>query len=141
VLLAGLLIQTLFLNLFPIVTQPDRLRVVGTALYVLGLATAMLGRVHLGRNWANLEDYGVLAQQALVTHGIYRYIRHPIYIGDLLLLVGLELALNSWLVVLVLVPLVVIIRQARAEEQVLAQTFPTYRVYQAQTKQFIPFII
>ncbi|MFQ5436476.1 MAG: methyltransferase family protein, partial [Anaerolineae bacterium] len=140
--LAGIVLQTLLLPDFPaILAEPSSLRIVGTVIYFVGLGTAVLGRFQLGDNWANLEDYQVLAKQQLVTRGIYGWVRHPIYAGDILLLLGLELALNSWLV-LGIVPLTaVVLHQARAEEKVLAQSFPGYETYQQKTKMLIPFVL
>ena len=66
----------------------------GLILYTAGLAIAIIGRIELGKNWANIEDYQVLHEQKLVDKGMYRLIRHPIYSGDILLIFGLELALN-----------------------------------------------
>lgn len=136
-----LVIQTLFLDLFPILENSTGLRWAGILIYVLGLAMAILGRLQLGNNWANLEDYQVLPEQALVRSGIYRYIRHPIYSGDILLLLGLELALNSWLVILVLGLVLFVVRQTILEEGVLSKTFPDYERYRQQTKMFIPFVV
>jgi protein-S-isoprenylcysteine O-methyltransferase Ste14 len=139
--LGFLLLQTLFLNLFPISNQPTILRIIGLTIYFIGLATAITGRLQLGKNWANLEDYQFLPKQSLVSKGIYRYIRHPIYTGDILLIVGLELTLNSWLVFMAILPLLVVFKQAVAEEALLAQVLPGYSTYCRQTKRFIPFII
>jgi protein-S-isoprenylcysteine O-methyltransferase Ste14 len=139
--LGFLAFQTLFLDLWPISDQPSQLRILGTAIYFLGLVTAAVGRLQLGKNWVDLEDYQVLPNQLVITHGIYRYIRHPIYVGDILLLVGLELALNSWLVLGVVLLLLVVIRQALAEEYLLSQKFPLYNDYCTQTKMFIPFLL
>jgi protein-S-isoprenylcysteine O-methyltransferase Ste14 len=136
-----LVVQTLFLNVFPISEQPSLFRFVGTVVYFLGLSTAIVGRIQLGRNWANLEDYQVLPEQSLVRTGIYSLIRHPIYIGDVLLILGLELALNSWLVLGAVALLVIVIMQAHKEETVLSKTFPGYEAYRKQTKMFIPYII
>jgi protein-S-isoprenylcysteine O-methyltransferase Ste14 len=138
--LAFFLFQTLFLDLFPIAGDPSALRFWGTLVYFLGLGTAILGRVQLGNNWIDLEEYQVLPEQSLTTKGIYRYIRHPIYTGDIVLLVGLELALNSWLVLAVIVPLVIAVKQALAEEVLLCQAFPSYQAYCGRTKRFIPFV-
>ena len=138
--LAFFLFQTLFLNIFPIAGDPSALRFWGTLVYFLGLGTAILGRVQLDQNWIDLEDYQVLPEQSLTTKGIYRYIRHPIYTGDIVLLTGLELALNSWLVLAVIVPLVIAVKQALAEEVLLAQVFATYPDYCKRTKRFIPFV-
>jgi protein-S-isoprenylcysteine O-methyltransferase Ste14 len=133
-------VQTLFLDLFPIAEDPAMLRILGTVIYCVGLATAVVGRIQLGKNWVDLEDYQVLPDQSLTTNGIYHYIRHPIYTGDIFLLTGLQLALNSWLVVVAFVPLAVGVKQALAEEALLVQVFPGYAEYCRRTRRFIPFI-
>ena len=136
-----LVVQTLFLSVFPILQNPLVLRVVGTLVYSLGLAVAVIGRFQLGRNWANLEDYQVIPDQQLVRDGIYRFIRHPIYTGDILLVLGLELALNSWLVLIVVPLVILVVRQTLAEEAILSRAFSGYEDYRQQTKMFIPFIV
>jgi len=138
--LAFLVTQTLCLEILPIARDPGTLRAVGAGIFVVGLATAMSARVQLGRNWADLEDARVLPTQSVVEHGLYRYIRHPIYTGDLLLLAGLELSLNSWLVLGVALLAAVVVRRALAEEALLAQRLAGYREYCARTKRFIPFV-
>ncbi|MCI0591205.1 MAG: isoprenylcysteine carboxylmethyltransferase family protein [Gammaproteobacteria bacterium] len=136
-----LVVQTLFLDLFPISDQPTLFRIIGTMIYFVGLITAVIGRLQLGKNWVDLEEYQVLPGQSVVTYGIYRYVRHPIYTGDILLLIGLELALNSWLVLGAFIPLLIAIRQALEEEALLLQKFPKYRAYCTETKRFIPFVL
>src|SRR5581483_11446024 len=141
IVLVGLLAQTLFLDVLPITGALGWLPTVGLVIYLAGLMLAITGRIQLGKNWANIEDATVLNQQVLVHEGVYRYIRHPIYAGDMLLLIGLELALNSWLVILTIVPMVIFVRQALAEETLLAQSFADYAAYRQHTKRFIPFLI
>lgn len=136
-----LLVQTLFLNVLPIVDEPYAIRIVGTAIYAVGLLTAITGRLQLGENWLDFEDYDVMKGQALVAEGVYRYIRHPIYTGDIFLLLGLELALNSWLVLGVPVLFFIVRRQAAAEETLLAKSIRGYDDYCKRTKRFIPFVI
>ncbi|HEX5418013.1 MAG TPA: isoprenylcysteine carboxylmethyltransferase family protein [Chloroflexota bacterium] len=139
--LGSLVLQTLALNVLPISNRRTPLQKVGVGMYILGLAVAVLGRLQLGANWSNLEDSQVLPRQRLVRNGIYAYLRHPIYAGDLLLLSGLELALNSWLVLGVIFPLLVVLKRAKAEESALAQAFEDYREYSRSTKRYIPFVI
>lgn len=141
VVLLFLIVQTLFLNVLPIENAPAWLPGLGLAIYCAGLALAIAGRVQLGDNWANIEDAQVMQKQMLVHQGVYRYIRHPIYTGDMLLLIGLQLALNSWLVLAMFLPVLVFARQAVAEEKLLAQSFADYPAYTRQTKRFIPFLI
>jgi protein-S-isoprenylcysteine O-methyltransferase Ste14 len=139
-ILAGVAIQTMLPDVLPIADNPTALRTVGVTLFTLGLIVAIVGRVQLGENWADIEAAQVLAHQAVVSTGLYRYIRHPIYTGDLLLLLGLQLSLNSWLVlgVLVLVPFVV--WRAAREERMLAGRLPDYATYRAHTWRFVPFV-
>lgn len=139
--LGGIILQTLFLNVFPIFRRPKSLRVIGMAIYLVGLAMAIAGRLQLGKNWANIEDYQVTTEQQLVRNGLYGYVRHPIYAGDILMLMGLELTLNSWLVLASLVPLLVVFRQSKVEEALLALRYPDYHEYRVHTKRFVPFIV
>jgi protein-S-isoprenylcysteine O-methyltransferase Ste14 len=80
-------------------------------------------------------------QQEVVSNGIYRYIRHPIYAGDLLLLFGFELALNSWLVFAIMLLVPVVLRRAVLEEKLLATRLRGYDSYARRTKRFIPFVV
>jgi protein-S-isoprenylcysteine O-methyltransferase Ste14 len=139
--LAFLIVQTICLEILPIAREPGRLRSLGGALFMIGLAVAIIARVQLGQNWMDLEDARVLPEQSLVQHGLYRYVRHPIYTGDLLLLAGLELALNSWLVLAVGLMAVIVVRQSLVEEAMLARRMPGYPMYCARTKRFIPFVV
>ena len=139
--LAFLLVQTLFLDVLPISTAPGQLQLLGGVLYLLGLGIAVTARVQLGRNWLDLESFDVRPEQTIVDRGIYRYVRHPIYTGDLLLVTGLELALNSWLVLAVVPLALFVVKQVSAEETLLSRTFPSYARYCAGTKRFIPFVV
>jgi len=139
-ILLGLLVQIWIPDLPAILAEPFWLRVAGAILFTLGLATAVAARFQLGDNWANIETGQVLRRQHIVESGIYGFVRHPIYTGDLLLLFGLELALNSWLVCGVLVLSVIVMIQAIKEEEMLVDLLPGYEQYRRRSKRFIPFI-
>jgi protein-S-isoprenylcysteine O-methyltransferase Ste14 len=139
--LGFLVVQTIALNVLPISDQPTGLRLAGLGIYLLGLTLAITARVQLGKNWANIEDYQVIRGQSLVKSGVYQYIRHPIYTGDILLLLGLELALNSWLALGVIPLALIVYQQAKTEENMLSKKLPDYREYRKRTKMFIPFLI
>ena len=100
------------------------LRTAGLVLYTVGLTMAITGRAQLGNSWSDIEAPGQVAKPALISQGLYGYIRHPIYTGDILLLIGLELALNSKLVFAILLMVPVILIQAIREERLLAQICP-----------------
>ena len=140
VFLAFLVVQAAGLKVLPIPGRASGRRCGGLILFVVGVGMAIAGRVQLGSNWSNIEDGQVRADQALETRGIYRIVRHPIYAGDSLLLFGLELALNSWLVLAMFGPLIMFIRRALAEEAMLTEAFPSYAAYRKRTWRFIPFL-
>jgi protein-S-isoprenylcysteine O-methyltransferase Ste14 len=142
VVLGAILVQTVTPWYWaPISADPDTIVAAGLAIYTIGLAVAIVGRVQLGGNWSDIEAAQVLTHQTVVQHGIYRFIRHPIYVGDLLLLAGLELALNSWLVLGVLVLAPIVLSRAIREEELLKQSLAGYRDYCRTSKRFIPFVV
>jgi protein-S-isoprenylcysteine O-methyltransferase Ste14 len=139
--LLGLVAQTLCLEIAPLPARLRALRPLGLGLYLLGLAGAIAGRLSLGSAWHDLEDAHASPVGDTVSHGIYRLVRHPIYAGDTLLLFGLELALGSWLVALVVAPAAIFVRRARAEEARLEAASPAYARYRSRVKMFIPFVL
>jgi protein-S-isoprenylcysteine O-methyltransferase Ste14 len=84
------------------------------------------------------EDRG----QTVVSTGPYRHVRHPMYAGILVFVVGTPLLLDSWYGVLVgLILLVVLARRAMLEERALREELPGYAAYMAQVKyRLIPYI-
>ena len=105
-------------------------QLVGLGLAAAGLLLLTMARLRLGNSFS-------LTPQAreLVTGGLYRRIRHPVYVFGTLVIAGLFLYLNilpALLVFLVVIPLQ--IARARAEERVLEAHFgQQYRDYKAQT--------
>ena len=140
-ILIGVCVQTFLPEILPISQNPFGLMLSGTIIYTLGLITAVAARYQLGDNWANIETGQILEKQHVVERGIYGYIRHPIYTGDLLLLLGLELALNSWLFLGVFLLAPVVMLKAVKEEEMLRRDLPGYEAYCTRTKRFIPFLI
>jgi protein-S-isoprenylcysteine O-methyltransferase Ste14 len=140
-ILAAIIVQAAFgIAIVPIANSPGPIVLAGLALYTVGLLTSVTARIQLGRNWSDIEKSYVKQDHALVEHGLYRYIRHPIYTGDLLLLTGLELALNSWAVAGALAVAIYVRQQAIREERKLLQTLPGYNDYVGRTSRFLPLI-
>src|SRR6202451_1291354 len=67
---------------------------VGLAIWVLGLGLAVWARIYLGRNWG--MPTSTKEDPELVTSGPYRTIRHPIYTGILLAMIGSAIAASVW---------------------------------------------
>ena len=139
-ILGGIAVQTCLPDLLPISANPLGLRIAGAVLYTAGLLTAILARIQLGANWSDIEAAQVRPAHAVVATGIYRYVRHPIYAGDLALLFGLELALNSWFILGVLALTPFVLRQAIREERQLLASLAGYDLYCSRTRRFLPFL-
>ncbi|MGH3562416.1 MAG: methyltransferase family protein [Mycobacterium sp.] len=106
---------------------PTPVTVVGDILVAVGLGVAMLVVIQNGYAAANVT---VEAEQKVVTTGLYGLVRHPMYSGNVIMMVGVPLALGSyWGLVFVVPGLVVLALRIRDEEQLLGQELTGYREY------------
>jgi protein-S-isoprenylcysteine O-methyltransferase Ste14 len=113
---------------------------VGLALFVLGLALAVWARVYLGRNWG--MPMSQKADPELVTTGPYRRIRHPIYSGIILAMVGTAIAVSPYWLAAVVIVGAYFLYSAVVEERNMAKLFPAdYPSYKGTTKMLIPYIL
>jgi protein-S-isoprenylcysteine O-methyltransferase Ste14 len=111
----------------------------GLALCAAGLALAVWARVYLGSNWG--MPMARKEQPDLVETGPYRTIRHPIYTGILLGLVGSALATSLFGLIAVAVIGGFFIYSARREERYMTGLFPdAYPAYKHSTKMLVPFV-
>lgn len=116
------------------------LKILGVFITILGLLIAIIARKTLADNWSsNIE---LKKDHELITKGIYKYVRHPIYTGLLLMGVGSILVLQSLLVVLFFVVMITfLIFKLKKEEILLLKHFPKdYQEYMKKTKALIPLI-
>jgi len=112
------------------------LMLAGLALLVVGAAVHVLGRVHLGRNWANQAT--VYQDQTLVTGGLYAV--DPLYASLLWMLTGASLVYLSYagLLSTMLVFLPMVTARARLEEAMLTERFPEYADYRRRVGRVLP---
>jgi protein-S-isoprenylcysteine O-methyltransferase Ste14 len=109
----------------------------GVALCVLGFGLAIIARWHLGRNWG--MPMSRKEQPELVTSGPYALIRHPIYTGLILAMLGSAIGVNIFWVVMLVPVSAYFIYSARREETVMLQLFPEqYAAYVARTGMLAP---
>jgi protein-S-isoprenylcysteine O-methyltransferase Ste14 len=113
---------------------------VGAVVFACGIALAIWARINLGRNWG--MPMTQKAEPELVTSGPYRFVRHPIYSGLLIGLLGTALVTNLVGLILVAIMGGYFYYCASVEEKNLAATFPTaYPSYRTRTKMLIPFVL
>jgi protein-S-isoprenylcysteine O-methyltransferase Ste14 len=113
---------------------------IGAALVLLGVALAIFARVYLGRNWG--MPMSRKAEPELVTGGPYAYVRHPIYTGIILAMLGSAIGESIiWALPLVLFA-PYFIYSARREEELMREQFPgQYPDYMQRTKMIVPFVL
>jgi protein-S-isoprenylcysteine O-methyltransferase Ste14 len=111
---------------------------VGVALAALGVAFAIWARLHLGRNWG--MPMSLKQDPELVTSGPYATVRHPIYTGVMLAMLGSALVSVWWILPFVLF-CVYFVWSAKTEEKIMLKQFADrYAEYMTRTKTLIPFV-
>jgi protein-S-isoprenylcysteine O-methyltransferase Ste14 len=121
-------------------TNDPWLQGIGLALFVLGLALAVWARIYIGRNWG--MPMSEKADPELVTTGPYSVIRHPIYSGIILAMVGTAIAVSLYWLIAVALLGGYFIYSATREERYLTERFPdAYPRYKKSTKMLIPFVL
>ncbi len=110
----------------------------GALLVVLGISLAIWARVYLGRNWSPAP--ALKENHELVTTGPYEMIRHPIYTGILLAMLGSGIVTAPWFVTF-FVGSVIFAWRVQKEEALMMKEFPDqYPVYKKKTWALVPFI-
>ncbi len=113
----------------------------GLLLLIAGTCVNLKGRRDLGKNWAN--QVTLYTHQQLVEHGVYKYIRHPLYSSIIAMFYGACLVYPNYLAFLstslIFVPFM--IYRAKQEEKLLTQNLSGYTDYRKRTGMFIPKII
>jgi len=113
-------------------------RILGFVIGLAGAALLVWASVRLGRFF--VHEAAIVQDHALVTSGPYRFVRHPVYSGYLVLLLGTGVAaLNLCLLLLWPISLLGILVQAGSEEQLLSTKFRLeYEPYTRRTGQLVP---
>jgi protein-S-isoprenylcysteine O-methyltransferase Ste14 len=113
----------------------------GLALTICGAALAVSARIFLGRSWSAVVT--IKQDHEIIRRGPYALVRHPMYSGFLLAVLGTALALSEvrGLLALGFVFLGLWLK-LRTEEQFLTEQFGAqYIRYQRESKALIPFVL
>lgn len=112
----------------------------GRIIAAAGPLVIIWASINLGRSispFPTPKEKGVL-----ITDGIFKFIRHPIYSGFLLLLVGISISTGSLSrIVITLLAMIFFSIKASYEEEKLMKKYPEYFQYKERTGKFIPKIV
>lgn len=120
-------------------TLPLWAGIVGVLLLLLSLWLFWRSHADLGRNWS--PSLQIMEEHTLVTNGIYRAIRHPMYASQWVFVIAQLLLLQNWIAgpvtLLVFAPFY-FLRVPQEEQLMIEQFGAAYRAYMARTGRIVP---
>jgi protein-S-isoprenylcysteine O-methyltransferase Ste14 len=146
VVVAGIMILFMALPVFSALDHrfgwspvPPAVSLIGDALVAVGLGLALFTVIENSYAAANIT---VESDQKLISTGLYGLVRHPMYMGSMIMLVGIPLALDSWWGLTVLVPVLIVIAvRILDEEKLLTQELDGYREYTDKVRhRLVPYV-
>jgi protein-S-isoprenylcysteine O-methyltransferase Ste14 len=86
------------------------------------------------------ESFSIMAEaRQLVTTGVYRIVRHPLYLAEEIAAIGVVMQFfSSWTAVILAVQIGFQLRRMQNEEVVLTEIFPEYPAYRDRTARILP---
>ena len=116
-------------------SRREGLVLVGDLLAAAGLAYSVWGLAYLRRSFSIIPE-----ARRLVTGGPYSLSRHPVYLGEIVTAIGVNLATGGWLSALAIVYFIVCeLLRLGWEERILAQAFPSeYAEYARRVPRYLP---
>ena len=147
-ILAGIVLTVLLNNVFTLLgwftlegTAALWLRRMAVVSYPFGLALRYISTFTLGKYFT--RDVAIDAKQELISHGPYRILRHPLYLGLFLLAVSVPLFFANWLILglsMLYMGYVLNLRMTLEEanmERIMGERYTTWK---KRRYRFIPFI-
>jgi protein-S-isoprenylcysteine O-methyltransferase Ste14 len=120
--------------LLPAQELSSALYLVSLVLLIGGIVFAIWALLVLGRSISLLPE-----ARRLVTRGPYAFVRHPLYLGEMVAVAGIALQhLSAWALLLLGLIWAFQLQRMKYEELVLSRSFPEYRDYVARTARLVP---
>lgn len=137
--LAAMIVLSVLDHRFGWSRLPMAVSLTGDVLVAIGLGIAMLVVIQNSYAAANIR---VEAEQHVVSTGLYGLVRHPMYVGDVILMVGIPLALGSyWGLVFVIPGVVVLAARILDEEKALIHELAGYQEYMQKVPyRLVPYV-
>jgi protein-S-isoprenylcysteine O-methyltransferase len=121
--------------------MPEWFHHLSVGIFLVGLSWRWHSILYLGKYFT--VDVSVMPRQPVIDTGPYRWIRHPAYLGSLLMFIGTGLTFAHPLALVFMIgpPIAVLLHRIRIEEALLAKRLGgPYQQYMARTKRLVPFI-
>ncbi len=113
---------------------PHLVKDLSSIIVLLGVLASIAAVYYLGRSFSILPQ-----ARALMTDRPYRFVRHPLYLAELVVLFGSIWEIDQpWPLIVLVVAIVIQLTRMHFEEQVLSEEFYAYREYAGRTARIIP---
>lgn len=110
----------------------------GLLIFYLGIAFAVWARIEMRNTWGIPGSWDDVRERKLITKGPFGISRNPIYVGLILACFGFEMAVKSYLILLVLPLAIYFYWEIRKEEKILLKKFgKEYSEYKIRVGRFI----
>ncbi|HLG62940.1 MAG TPA: isoprenylcysteine carboxylmethyltransferase family protein [Ktedonosporobacter sp.] len=138
-LLPAMMVLSAFDHRFGWSPVPVAISVIGDVLVALGLGITWL--VVMQNNYA-AANITVESGQKVITTGLYGLVRHPMYVGVLIMMVGIPLALDSlWGLVIIIPGVIALVFRILDEEKMLKQELGGYSEYTQKVHyRLVPYV-
>ena len=110
----------------------------GISIATIAIIFFVTAKFNLGEHYSPCFDSFV--PKDIIREGLYKYVRHPIYTSNIILLIGMAIATGSiWIIINLVVLTAYYVNSAYREEAVLLKRFPRYEEYIRHSNMFLPF--
>ena len=114
--------------------QADHVELISSIILIVGTVGSIFALVCLGRSFSVTPQ-----ARAIVVSGPYRLIRHPLFLSEQIISVGIMFQYQQpWAFLVFAIGAAIQFPRMHFEELILSQTFPAYHAYAARTARLIP---
>ena len=118
---------------------PDWFGGIGAILFACAIWLLWRSHADLGRNWT--PTLGIRENHEMVTDGVFKFIRHPMYAAHILWAIAAALMLHNWIAgySFLVISVTQYLSRVKAEEQMMVDQFgEEYKTYMQETGRIIP---
>jgi len=110
-------------------------------IFSIGFIIGIYALLHNGLGNFNITPE-IKDKAVLATHGVYRYIRHPMYLSVTLMMLGVIINnLHIFNITIFLLLILVLFLKAKKEEKLWSKNSKDYVLYKQKTRMIIPFLL
>ncbi len=113
--------------------------IIGIIIVFIGIIIRGLSIKYLGKYFS--RDIETWAQHNVIDNGLYKFIRHPAYLGNIIQILGFPMILNAYYsLILSVIVIICFLKRIELEEEFLEGNLEGYSEYKKKSYRLIPFV-